>query len=185
MKRSLLFTLLFALTGSALPARGFFGALPAGAVHPLELYTTPGNRNPAFDRSIFYAAMESGNLARIDSELLVVAGLTTKEREAYEGALLMRKAGLIGRPKEKLATFRSGAIKLERCLARDSANAEFHFLRLIIQEHAPRILGYNKDRESDSRIVIRAYPKLPPSLQKAVRDYSLHSRFIHESDLNG
>ncbi|HXD77022.1 MAG TPA: hypothetical protein VN616_04400 [Puia sp.] len=185
MKRSLLFTLFFALTGSALPARDLFRVPSTGAGNRPGSYTIPGTGIPAFDRGAFYAAMESGNLARIDSELSVVATLTTKDREAYEGALLMRKAGLLSRAKEKLATFRSGAMKLERCLARDSANAEFHFLRLIIQEHAPKILRYNKDRESDSRIVILAYPNLPPSLQKAVRDYCPHSRFIHESDLNG
>lgn len=139
----------------------------------------------SFDKAGFYSVMASGKIAAVDSELAIVEAATVAEKEAYEGALLMRKAGLLRWPREKLVTFRSGAVKLERSLARDSANVEYHFLRLMIQEQAPAVVHYNKDRERDSRMVIRAFPRLPPVLQNAIRNYCPYSRMLQESKLNG
>lgn len=131
-----------------------------------------------FDKSGYYRVMASGDLAAIDSELVVVEHARPKEKEAYEGALQMRRAGMLRRPKEKLAVFRSGAIKLETALAGDSTNGEYHFLRLIIQEHAPAIVHYNKDQEKDSQFVYRCFRNLSPAVQKAIMDYSRHSKLI-------
>ena len=164
MKRSIVFTLVCALSGSAIIARS-------------SLQT--------FDKAGFYAVIASGKLEEIDKELTLVTAAAIKEREAYEGALLMRKAGLLSRAKEKLATFKSGYGKMESSISIDSGNAEYHFLRLIIQEHAPKVVHYDKDREKDSRIVIRAFPTLSPVLQKAIRDYCPHSKLLHETELNG
>lgn len=164
MKRCVFITLLYVLSGSATRAGGAFQTL---------------------DKAGFYSVMASGRLAAVDSELSVLSTATMKEKQAYEGALLMRKAGLLGRAKEKLATFRAGAVKLEGSLARDTGNAEYHFLRLMIQEHAPAVVHYNKDKETDSRAVIRAFPALPPVVQKAIRNYCSHSRILQETKLNG
>src|SRR6202044_3966843 len=104
----------------------------------------------------------SASLKQIDKELTSVTATTAPEREAYKGALLMRKAGLLSRPKEKLAAFKSGAALLEGCLANDSTNVEYHFLRLMIQEHAPRIVHYDRDQEQDSRVITRSFRTLSP-----------------------
>jgi hypothetical protein len=132
----------------------------------------------AFDKSGYYRVMASGGLAAIDSELVILDHAMPKEKEAYEGALQMRKAGFLRRPKEKLAVFRSGAMKLETALARDSANGEYHFLRLVIQEHAPAVVHYNKDKEKDSQYIYRNFKNLSPAVQQAIIDYSRHSRVI-------
>jgi hypothetical protein len=167
MKRRVFFTL-FALSvllpGSAVTARPFF---------------------QNFDKAAFYSALASGRLETVNAELTLVTASTLAEKEAYEGALLMRKAGLLSRPREKLSTFRSGAVKLENSLAKDSGNVEYHFLRLIIQEHAPKIVHYDKSREQDSRLIIRAFPTVSPVLKNAILQYSTHSKLIHERELNG
>jgi hypothetical protein len=164
MKRRVLFALLYILPGSAA-----FAGLPFQTI----------------DKAGFYSAMASGRLDSIDAELAVVAASTIKEKEAYQGALMMRKAGLLSHPKDKLATFRSGATKLETCLAKDSGNPEYHFLRLMIQEHAPKIVHYDKEREKDSRDIIRSFPALSPILQKAILNYCPHSKLLQERELNG
>lgn len=138
-----------------------------------------------FDKSGYYHVIASGDLAAIDSELVVLNHASTREKEAYEGALQMKKAGLLRRPKEKLAVFRSGATKLERAIAADSSNGEYHFLRLIIQEHAPAIVHYHNDEEKDSAFIYRVFKTLPPVVQKAIRDYCPHSKRLHAKDLNG
>lgn len=138
-----------------------------------------------FDKSGYYHVMASGDLAAIDSELVVLNHASIREKEAYEGALQMKKAGLLRRPKEKLAVFRSGATKLEKAMAEDTANGEYHFLRLIVQEHAPAVVHYHNDEEKDSAFIYRAFKTLPPVVQKAIRDYCPHSKLLHVKDLNG
>lgn len=137
----------------------------------------PDQQQP-FDKSGYYRVMASGDLAAIDSELVVLDHALPKEKKAYEGALQMKKAGLLHRPKEKLSVFRSGAVKLETALASDSSNGEYHFLRLIIQEHAPAVVHYNKDKEKDILYIYRSFKSLTPAVQKAIRDYSKHSNLI-------
>ena len=92
MKRSVLFTLLCVLSGSAVPARSL---------------------SQTFDKAGFYSALASGNPGEINAELSTVKASSIKEKDAYEGTLLMRKAGLLSHPKEKLNTFKLGATKLE------------------------------------------------------------------------
>jgi hypothetical protein len=164
MKRCVLFTLLILLSGLAIRARPLF---------------------QGFDRAGVYAVLASGNIDGIDSELAVLQVVSIKEKDAYEGALRMKKAGLLARPKDKLASFKSGYIKLESALAKDSGNVEYHFLRLMIQEHAPKVVHYDKDREGDSQDVIRSFSKLSPALQKAILDYSKHSKLLYGKNLNG
>jgi hypothetical protein len=164
MKRSVLFTLLCVLSGSAVPA---------------------GSPSQTFDKAGFYSALASGNPGEINTALSTVKASPIKEKNAYEGALLMRKAGLLSHPKEKLNTFKLGATKLEGALAKDSGNAEYHFLRLIIQEHAPKVVHYNKDQERDAQMVTNAFPTLSPALKQAILNYCPHSKLLHERALNG
>jgi hypothetical protein len=138
-----------------------------------------------FDKGGYYTVMASGNLTAVDSMLALLRQVGFKEKEAYEGALLMRKAGLLRRPREKLGVFRSGALQLETALAKDSSNGEYHFLRLIIQENAPGVVHYNKEVEKDSQFVYRSFKLLSPAVQKAILDYSKHSKKLRAKELNG
>jgi hypothetical protein len=138
-----------------------------------------------FDKAGYYSVMASGNLSAVDSLLFLLQRTGFKEKEAYEGALLMRKAGLLRRPREKLSVFRSGAQQLETAMAKDSSNGEYHFLRLIIQENAPGIVHYNKEVEKDSQFVYRSFKLLSPVVQKAILDYSKHSKKLRAKEGNG
>jgi hypothetical protein len=96
-----------------------------------------------FSRPAFYSILASGKLEEINEELTLLSDVAVPEKEAYEGTLLMRKAGLVKIPHEKLKFFKKGRIKLETALLTDNKNCEYHFLRLIIQEHAPKIVKYS------------------------------------------
>ena len=154
-----------------------FSLLTRGAEWSEPLFQT-------LDKSNFYSVMASGRLREINEELTLIASSSIKEKEAYEGALLMRKAGLPIPPHEKLASFKTGIHKLEFALAKDSSNAEYHFLRLIIQEHVPKFVHYDKDRDTDSQDVYRAFRSLPPAVQMAILEYSKHSKLLHAKELN-
>ena len=135
-----------------------------------------------FDKSAFYQNLSQKDVKRIEQELNVVKNLTLPQRDAYEGALLAKKAGLIGKPKDKLNTFKAGKKKLENAIKADSTNTEWRFLRLIIQENAPKALNYKTNLKADSEFIKGNFQSLQPVLKKIVLDYSKNSKVLKASD---
>lgn len=140
--------------------------------------TSPSN----FDQATIYKSIASTNTGEINSALASLKESTLKEKEAYEGVLLMKKAGLSRNAKEKLANFKSGRTRLEAAIKNDAANVEYHFLRLIIQENAPNIVKYKNNLKTDAELVRTSFKKLPPAVQQAVKDYSKKSKFLNPGD---
>ena len=135
-----------------------------------------------FDKSSFYIVMASGSAEDINVELTKVAATSIPEKEAYEGALLMKKAGLVKKAADKLKIFKAGYILLESALKNDSTNGEYHFLRLTIQEHAPRTARYYKDLKKDSLYIQNTFKDLSPVVQKAIIDYSKNSKILRPDE---
>lgn len=130
-----------------------------------------------FDKSAFYSAMASDNLETVNSQLSIVKAASIAEKEAYEGALLMKKAGMVTKVKEKLSLFKAGRLKLEASIKK-GGNTEFNFLRLIIQEHAPKAVDYRQDIENDVAVIRSGFKTLPPAVQQAINDYSKRSKVL-------
>lgn len=141
------------------------------------------NTGQGFDKQAYYAVLKSGKTDDVNQQLDALSSSSVSEKEAYEGALLMRKAGLVKVPGEKLKLFKKGRIKLETALLKDADNGEYHFLRLIIQENAPKIVKYKANLETDKQIIIKAYKNLPSAVQHAIMDYSKSSKILHPQDL--
>ena len=89
------------------------------------------------DKKEFYHILQSGKMNDVNQELDLLATSTSPEKEGYEGAMIIRKAGLVKLPTERLKLFKKGRVKLETALMSEPENGEYHFLRLIIQENAP------------------------------------------------
>lgn len=142
------------------------------------------NLQQKLDKAAFYAVMDRGNLEEVNNELDVVAASSSPEKDGFTGALLMRKAGLVKLPAQKLKFFKAGRIKFDTAMALDKDNVEYHFLRFAIQEHAPKIVKYNKDIEADKKLIIASYKNLSPTVQHAIMDYTKNSKILHASDLN-
>jgi hypothetical protein len=131
-----------------------------------------------FDKSALYSAMAANDVEAVNTQLGVVKASSVNEKEAYEGALLMKKAGMVTKAKEKLSLFKAGRLKLEAAIKKDKENAEFSFLRLIIQEHAPKIVDYGNDIKTDIGSIRSNYKTLPPVVQQAIIDYSKKSKVL-------
>lgn len=143
------------------------------------LFVHAGKTAIGFDKNDFYAALSSDNVDEINAQISVVKASAIAEKEAYEAALLMKKSGLIrGSAKEKMNLFKSGRSKLESSIAKDNNNIEYRFLRLIIQEHAPKIVKYRNDLETDSLLIRTNFKSLPPFLQQVIIDYSKRSKAL-------
>jgi len=136
----------------------------------------------AFDRQAYYQAMSLDKLNLINEQLDKLNTASIPGKDAYEGAMTMKKAGLNGNPDKKLRLFKSGHRKLEAAIHKDSNNVEFRFLRLMIQEHAPGVLGYKGSLKTDSDYIHRSYKTLSKELQVIILDYSKKSKILKLGD---
>jgi hypothetical protein len=135
----------------------------------------------SLDKTKFYAVISSKNLTEINAELNIISQTPTHS-EPHEGALLMKKAGLLTEAKTKLKTFKTGHTKLESAIAKDSTNAELRFLRLIIQENAPKIVNYSSEIKKDASYLRENYKNLAPEVRKALLDYCQTSKVLKRED---
>jgi hypothetical protein len=155
------------------------GAVKIGKSLPLTPRTAQN-----FDLAAYYTILKTGGLEEIDKELSGIEDLRSPGKEAYRGALLMKKAGLLKKPKDKLEEFKKGRTELETVIHFNSSNAEYRFLRLIIQEHAPKVTKYHDQLKEDSEFVRLHYKELPVVVQRIIRDYSRTSSALRATDLD-
>jgi predicted regulator of amino acid metabolism with ACT domain len=137
-----------------------------------------------FEKATFYSVLKTGKIADIDEQLELVKASYVSEKDAYEGVLLMRKAGLVKIPAERLRLFKKGRIALETAIANNKENGEYRFLRLVIEEKAPKIVKYNHDLEADKLEIKRTFKTLSPVVQSAIIDYSKGSKTLSPQDFN-
>lgn len=127
--------------------------------------------------------MDKGDIKAVDNELALLKGSEVKGKIGYTGALLMKEADLAKRPKRKLDLFIAGRKLMETALLTDFENTEFHFLRLTVEEHAPKIVRYHSDIQRDKTFIVANFKGLPPVVQKAILDYCRESKVLHVEDL--
>ncbi|MFT3704807.1 MAG: hypothetical protein QM802_20750 [Agriterribacter sp.] len=130
-----------------------------------------------------YKALASNNVKTIDKQLAALEKSNATEDEAYKGTLLMKKAGLVKGPGKKLKIFKEGRLKLEKAIDNHKDNGEYRFLRLMIQENAPGILGYNKEMDEDLKIVQQKYKSLSSDTRDAILSYSKTSKKLKAASL--
>ncbi len=136
-----------------------------------------------FKKTGFYSAMAGTDAKAVDRQLQLLKTATIAEKDGYAGALLMKKAGLVSGPKNKLELFKQGHKKLESILQKDSSNTEFRLLRLMIQEKSPGILGYKGELTRDGLYIRNNFKTLPPVAQQVAIDYSKGSKFLQLGNL--
>lgn len=136
------------------------------------------------DLAAFFEILAGTSEAALDNEIArIEAGTPTSQAKAHKGALLMKKADFMKGAGNKVRMFKGGAALLEAEISRNPDNAEYRFIRLTIQEHAPGILKYNKNLREDKELIISNYKRLSEELRKVIRNYSLNSKVIKTIDL--
>jgi len=174
MKHILLNLFLLSFTGSA-SASVNISISDISITHPLSF---TGCLNADLNRTAFYKAMESNDQTLVDAQISVLNLASSNLKNAFLGAMTMKKAGIGGNPFYKLYLFKKGHELLEDAIKESPNNIEFRFLRLMIQENAPGFLGYNDSEETDSEYIRNAYKSLPENLQKAISDYNKTSKVL-------
>ena len=74
--------------------------------------------------------------------------------------------------------FKEGGKKLEAAIKAAPNNVEFRFLRLMIQENAPKIVGYDENIKVDSESVKANLKSLSPATQAAIGQYAKKSKYL-------
>jgi hypothetical protein len=150
---------------------------PPTVTFALAVNSQPSTVND-LDRSAFYKAMREDNKDLVNAQLTALKSVPENQRDAFLGAMTMKKAGLGGGPATKLSLFKQGHKMLEEAIQKDPNNAEYRFLRLLIQENAPGYLGYKSDEEKDSEYVRKSFKTLPANVQSAIVDYNKKSKLL-------
>jgi hypothetical protein len=127
--------------------------------------------------------MDKGDKKAVEDELALLKESDVKGKMGYTGALLMKEADLVKRPKRKLDLFIAGRKLLETALLTDYENTEFHFLRLTVEEHAPKVVHYHSDIDRDKSFIVAKFKDMLPVVQKAILDYCKESKVLHVEDL--
>jgi len=143
-------------------------------------FTLPAN---VVDLEAFYTAFSNNELSLVDEQLTRIDPRKSNTHKAYAGALLMKKSGMLKRPKDKLDAFKNGRDLLEEAIAADLDNTEFRFLRLVIQEQAPGILKYNDKKQEDAGKVADGFGELPDVVQDFVKNYAQNSETLVAKNL--
>lgn len=130
-------------------------------------------------KQAFYSAMASGSTTAWSKQLEAVNAMTGNDKNAFQGALLMRKSGSQKTPGQKLSMFKQGHKLLETAISQESKNPEYRFLRLMIQENAPKIVGYNNNIAADASLVKASFKSFPETIQKAILSYSKTSKALN------
>jgi len=134
--------------------------------------------------SIVYNALKSDSLEKVDNALSSLnAENTNAINNAYSGALMMKKAEFLKVPAKKVNIFKKGHKLLEVEIAADPQNIEYRFLRLAVQENAPKILKYNKNIDEDKAMIIANYNNLNSELKAYINDFAKQSNILKPSDL--
>jgi hypothetical protein len=136
------------------------------------------------EKSAFYKALSSSNEEVIvNFKKKIGANLTNYDAKAYYASLVMKEAKFAISPFTKLERFNKGKDLLEAVISQNKSNAEYRFLRLMVQENAPSILGYDEAIQQDSQLIVAQFNELSATIQTVVLNYSKTSKALSYSKL--
>lgn len=142
----------------------------------LSLTVFTFNANAQLDRKAIYNALASDSKDIVQKQLDGIQNVKeSSEVKAFKGALQMKAAQFQKTAKDKLNLFNAGKKLLESEIKSNDGNVEYRFLRLLIQENAPKQLKYSGNVDEDVTAIITGYSKLKESTKTALESYAKKS----------
>jgi hypothetical protein len=130
----------------------------------------------SFSKADFFKAISGSDVATISKMIETIQKSTDgNDKNAYLGAMKMKKAEHQKVAKDKLSMFNEGKGLLEKAITKNNKNVEYRFLRLMIQENAPKILKYSANISEDAKMISYNYATLSTDVKAAVLNYSKNS----------
>lgn len=101
----------------------------------------------------------------------------------YKGAVLTLEANFENNKLEKLRLFKEGKKLIEAAIESNVANIEMRMIRLGVQENAPKILGYHKEKKEDKEFILRNYQATTSNKEKqVVKKFAMQSDIFSEEE---
>ena len=134
----------------------------------------------SIDKLNFYKVFESNSESLINLEIKKIRKLNPfKSKNAYLGALLMKKSKFKKNIKKKIEIFKQGKSLLEKAIATYPKKIEYRFLRLVIQENCPKILKYNSEIKEDAEIINKSYQNQESIVKRVIKNYAQKSKNLN------
>lgn len=132
-----------------------------------------------FSKTDFFTVLSEGTLIEIQAlEKKIATSKQDVTQQAYLGTIQMKLSEFGKTPGDKLKQFKAGKALLETSIQAQPNNAELRFLRIIIQENAPKMLKYNNEISEDAAFIKKNYNHLPKEVKTAVSNYSKKSTHL-------
>lgn len=134
------------------------------------------NSTAQLDRKSIYSALASDSKELVQKQLDALENIKeSSELKAFKGALQMKAAQFQKTAKAKMDLFNAGKKQLESEIKSNDGNVEYRFLRLLIQENAPKQLKYNGNISDDVTAIVTGYSKLKEATKTALETYAKKS----------
>jgi hypothetical protein len=102
---------------------------------------------------------------------------------AYKGAASTLMTKYTRKVKEKKEFFKTGIEFLEYAVSREPGNIEIRFLRLSVQENAPKFLKYRGHIEEDKKFILDNYGATTTKEVRAlIKNYALQSTIFDSAE---
>ena len=103
----------------------------------------------------------------------------------YKGAALAIEAKSQKGIPNKIEAFKEGKDYIEYAIEKDSTNIELRFIRIGIQENAPKILGYNNNIDEDKQFLLEHFNNITSkNLKNHISDYIKQSKIFTNEEKN-
>jgi hypothetical protein len=135
----------------------------------------------SFSKEKFFNVISGNDQKAITSQrtILEKSSESATDKMAYGGVLIMKNADFQFWPNEKLKSFIEGKNLLEAAIKKESTNVEYRFLRLMIQEKAPYLLGYHSNIKEDAKWVKEHYQSTSKEVKTFIVAYANQSKFLN------
>ena len=128
-------------------------------------------------RKLYATANSSeSNAKEFASKLADISKEDNKTLYAYKGASIAILAKFKKEISEKSKSFKEGAKMVEFAVASEPNNIEIRLVRLSIQEKAPKIINYNKNKKEDKDFLLNHYKEQSGSLKAYIKNFMLQSK---------
>jgi len=113
--------------------------------------------------------------ANLENALANIGSESSPILQAYKGAVLTLKAKFAEKRKDKKIFFKEGATLIENAVDNEGSNIEIRYIRMSVQENAPKILGYHKDLENDKDFILKNFDTSKSAVKQVITDFVLRS----------
>lgn len=135
-------------------------------------------------RTQYPKAVESAEItAKLDGELANINSSNKPVLIAYKGAVLTLQAKFAQKNSDKKEFFKQGVSLIESAVSAESSNIELRYIRLSVQENAPKFLGYHKNIEEDKKFILKHAGSISSAeLEEIVKDFVMKSENFEQNE---